>query len=1254
MRPAIQDLLMLNPELDREAAERHLSQLDDLYFNRFSLPQISRHLEKISQLSESETVELVPGERGENAVECTIIAHDHPGIFSLITGLLASLGFHIVSGEIFTYREVKEAAPARRARTRRRRLATEPEKRIIIDHFSGKLSENLQIEVWFEELKKHLTEITGILESDEENAIQLARQKVNEMVTRYLDNLKESEYSALYPVQISIDNDHETGTRLTVVSQDTPAFLYAMSSSLALQGLSIEYVRIRTILGRIEDVIDVKDSSGEHITDPDAINKIKLTVLLTKQFTYFLDKASDPYRALSRFEQMVTDIVESPESARWVEMLSDPHAMDNLAKLLGASDFLWEDFIRMQYEVLLPILEPHVDKDRIAPRTDSLEERLDVELTVAETYEEKQEILNAFKNRESFQLDLGHILGSGMDFRSLAEGLTRLAEVIVNKSAEIIYDEMVRKHGKPCTVAGIETTYAIFGLGKLGGAALGYASDIELMLIYSDNGDTDGECPVSNTEFFSNLVQEITRFIETKKEGIFELDLRLRPHGKSGPLGVSLESFCRYYGLDGEALSYERLALVRLRAIGGDPELGQQVERLRDEYIYKLPAIKLEDIRKLRKEQFQEKNRPGEYNAKFSPGALVDLEYSVQLLQVMSRGEDLTLRTPRIHLALEALKDTGTLSFEELQQLNRAYDFLRMLINSLRMLRGSAQDLFLPPVASDEFQHLARRMGYDRKGELSAAQQLFVEFETRTAIVRSFVERHLGRDSLPAPTVGNVVDILINDKLPEKVAKKILEGEGFSDTKRAVTNLKSMAGNGRQRELFIQLAVLAVDILSGEPAPDMALNNWERFIKSLAEPQVHYSLLLSQPKRLQILLGIFSRSQFLADTLIENPEFFEWVTSRETLYGKRGFDVLRKELRDLAVESPERSDWLSAMVRFRKRETLRIGACDMCLHFPFRDITSGLANLAKAIIQVTLEEVWRRMAGEGALKEDIARYDKAFCIMAFGKLGGDELNYSSDIDLLGLYDNQLSDDARVFQAVMERVRADLSEHTDEGYGYRVDLRLRPYGRSGPISPSLASLVKYFQEAAAHWEIQAGLKLSPVAGNFELGNKAMDAIRGLLKRKRPPGEIVASIREMRRAAISQIEDSGEDSDANLKTGRGGIRDIEFLVQGLQLINGHKFPGILTGNTLTAIELLREKRILSKNTAKELAEDYIFLRTIEHYLQILEDQQLHSLPENPKELNTLIKRVSKDANPDLFKDKLENCLKRVAEAFNDLLK
>jgi glutamate-ammonia-ligase adenylyltransferase len=1250
MKPDIDAYRSAWSEIDERLIREHLSRLGEEYFDTFGHQEIYRHLLSLGRLNAEHPVEVLSTRLEGEKVECTVLAFDYPAEFSLITGVLTGAGMNILTGDVFTYEKPPErvSRPGTRRRQPNRETIDPLRRRRIVDRFIGTLETELAFPEWEKDLRKKLERIISLLERGGEAAATEARQKVQEMVARRLTRLQDRPEEILYPMQIRMDESPRGRTRLRLVTRDTPGFLHALSTALSLHDILIEHVRIRTYGGHIEDEIELADGRGRRIDDPVMLDRLKMSVLVTKQFAFFLGKASDPITALSRFEHLLQEIFRQPGNERSVDLLTSPATLKAMARVLGASDFLWEDFIRLQYESLLPMLQGKSGR-RFEWRGDTLDRRMADGLAGASTLEEERERLNEFKDREIYLIDLEHILNPEVNFRVFAERLTLLAEKVISTAADLVYRDLARQYGAPTTVGGLEAKFAVLGLGKLGGAALGYASDIELLFVYSDSGQTSGEKPIANMEFFDRMVRGIIGFIRAKREGIFHVDVRLRPFGSAGPLASSLEAFCRYYGKGGQAHSYERLALVRMRPIAGDPQLGKMLERLRDEMIYTPGSIDLAELRELRARQFQEHARGRGLNAKFSPGGLVDLEYGVQMLQVLHGKGSPSMRTPRIHHALEALSDAKVMSEEEILVLNRAYDFLRRLINGMRMLRGSAKDLFLPPQDAEEFVHLARRMGYEQGGPLGPAGQLRIDFETHTADVRAFAERYFGRDALPGKDTITVADLVLSEELSPDLVSRFLRGCGFRDPEGAVRNLKALAGFGTRRTAFARLALLAFDVLERVPDPDMALNNWERFMRSMGSGEYHYRLLISQPMRLEILLGIFAGSQFLADTLIRNPFSMEWVMIPHVLHQERTREEMEEELRSLARSAGSHGEWLNRLRRFRRREILRIGTRDICLKASPQVIMQELTSLAEAVVSAALgrSPAWGSPPGFGEPGVQPGAAAR-FGVLAFGKLGGRELNYSSDIDLLGIMDDTDGPDSaekELFTRVMETLREDLSSHNEEGYAYRVDLRLRPFGRSGELVPSLSGLIGYYREKASLWEIQALLKIRPVAGNRALGHRFLDAIRPLLLTRRDRASVVNSIEKMRNRAIHSRKPGAA---VDVKSGAGGIRDVEFMAQGLQLIHGPENPALLEGNTLTALGLLREARILKAEVAGQLQEDYLFLRRVEHYLQLMDDRQIHSLPRDAAEVQALGRRVLGPGDGD-FMARLTECLQRVRRAY-----
>ena len=1270
MKPEAEFFYQHYPQVDAGLIREHLSRLEERYFQTFSGAQIAGHLQQLSRLSPESPVQILLRHSELGRVECTVLAFDYPGEFSAIAGILAASGFEILSGDVFTYSRAEPGDSPRytgtfRGRRRGRdRVANTLGRRRIIDHLNGTLDRSVNIEDWERRIRKRLLQVIRLLERGDAVSLTRAKQMVNEQVAKRLTALKLKARNVLFPVQIEVDNS-ASRTSLKVVSQDTPFFLYALSTALSLRGISIESVRIRTLDNRIEDVFSFLDSQGRKILEPGLIDQIKLSVLLTKQFTYFLGSAPNPSTALQRFERLVEEIVAlsgqphrqqgqpdkqqgqphrqlappntPPTRTRWVELLSNPLILKDLARLLGASDYLWEDFIRLQYETLLPMMEPHVRGQSFSEAAETLQDRLHeaVNGVRGQGRAVQEAVLNEFKDREIFHLELDHILAPEPDFQKLSKGLTRLAEVVVGEATFIVEQHLLARHGAPKTVAGLDARHAVFGLGKLGGGELGYASDIELLFLFSDAGQTEGPKSISNTEYFNHLAGETSLLIRAKKEGIFQVDLRLRPYGASGPKACSLDSFCGYFS--SEAHSLERLALIRLRAIAGDPELGARVERIRDELIYSARSVKLDELRSARQKQLRRWSKPGQLNAKFSPGALLDLESTVFLLQVLFDRP--SLRTPRIREAIEQLEAAEILSAQETERIRNAYHFFRGLINALRMLRGSAQDLFLPQLESDEYLHLARRMGYGSDQDLSPAQALHTEFETHTASIRVFVENHLGRESLPGPATGNMADLVLSDKMPSDLREKILKNSGFKNIERAYTNLRKLAQ--KRPNDFARLSVIAADILKLKPDPDMALNNWERFFHALDDADRHVHLLLAQPRRLEIMLSIFAGSQFLSDTLIRYPDFFEWTTLPEHLHRVRGLKEMKLVFQETVPEIG-RGAWLNRLRRLRRREILRIGIRDICLGISIEEIMLELSTLAQAVIQISLEHSWKTLSGD-------------LCILALGKLGGGELNYSSDIDLLGITRDRVSpEESFEYARVLESLQMDLSTHLEEGYAYRVDFRLRPHGESGYLVHSISETLRYYSEEAQIWEVQSLLKATPVAGNLDLGQRFKEGLVPILSRGCSRPDMFRSLQNLRRARHRKLA-RGVLSGVNIKLSGGGIRDIEFLTQGLQLI--HSRPGdtaLLSGNTLEALDQLCRAAVLPDAAAAQLKRDYRFLRRIEHYLQIFEDRQTHTLPKDPLQLESLARRIlGLEATTAQFLEQVRACMTRVENVYTELL-
>ncbi len=439
--------------------------------------------------------------------------------------------------------------------------------------------------------------------------------------------------------------------------------------------------------------------------------------MLVKHFTHLLPQSPDPELALQHFNEYLGELFARTSWPDELASLERPEVLGALARLLGVSDFLWDDFLRMQYANLFPVVQD-VDALASGKTRAQLAAELAAELDsapdpdAAAAAAARRDRLNAFKDREMFRVDMRQILGQIPAFGQFSAELTDLAEVIVAATARFCADELLATYGEPRTAEGGPSRLCIAALGKCGGRELGYASDIELMFVFEGGGETTGPRIITAAEFYEKLVIEFARAIRTRREGIFEIDLQLRPYGKAGSLAVSLEAFRRYFAPTGPAWSYERQALVKLRPIAGDAALGREITALCDAYVFSGTPFDVAAMRAMRERQLRHLVTPGTVNAKYSQGGLVDLEYIVQGLQITHGAADPALRVTNTAEAIERLAAAGVISAENGVRLGEALLFLHQLINALRMVRGSNRDLTVPAEESEEFAFLARRLGY--------------------------------------------------------------------------------------------------------------------------------------------------------------------------------------------------------------------------------------------------------------------------------------------------------------------------------------------------------------------------------------------------------------------------------------------------------------------------------------------------------------------------------------------------------------
>lgn len=476
-------------------------------------------------------------------------------------------------------------------------------------------------------------------------------------------------------------------------------------------------------------------------------------------------------------------------------------------------------------------------------------------------------------------------------------------------------------------------------------------------------------------------------------------------------------------------------------------------------------------------------------------------------------------------------------------------------------------------------------------------------------------------------------DLLLAPRLTDAAVAAILKPYGFRDCRRADANLQALVEDPVTRRQLAGLVDVLLGHLAASADPDQALDYFERFAKAGASTVALLSHLEASPATMHLLATVFGSSPFLSQILIRNPEYLHWVSRPEILDCVRNRRSLETELAAMLLPMGSSDRRLDVLRRFKRRELLAIGARDLLRKASVEQTAAALSTLAEVLIAGAYRacaDALRRMHGEPR---------GGFAVLAMGKLGGGELNFSSDVDLLyvcgadagsttgakaGGRSTRIPAEA-YFRQLAQALTAALADVTNEGYLFRVDLRLRPEGKSGRIVESLERCRRYYRGTRGEaWERLALIKAAPVAGDASLGKRFLSMVQPFVYQDATSSSVFADVRRIKGLIDKKMAAKGQ-SVRNVKLGRGGIREIEFVTQALQVSFGGKMRAIMERNTVKALQKLRRARLLSAEECRRLTEAYWFLRDVEHKLQMVEEQQTHTLPDDPAEIRTCALRM-----------------------------
>jgi glutamate-ammonia-ligase adenylyltransferase len=821
--------------------------------------------------------------------------------------------------------------------------------------------------------------------------------------------------------------------------------------------------------------------------------------------------------------------------------------------------------------------------------------------------------------------------------------LTALAEASLEAAYRFCRAQVEKDYGALNMPGSNEANrFVILGMGKLGGAELNFSSDIDVIFLYeSDEGESGGGIKgrTGPREFFAEVGKKIIHAMGQVTENgfVFRTDLRLRPLGANGPLVQSVDSAMLYYESWGQC--WERAALIKARPVAGARDLGNKFLKEVEPFIYRryLDYTTVDELRhmKARIENELLNREDKERNVKLGVGGIREIEFFTQALQLVNGGYEPQLRGPSTLRALAELTKHNFISSKERDLLTRAYRFLRQVEHKVQIVQEAHAHSI--PEDKDEEQALARRLGYRRKGKRSEREQFWQDYRRETKTVRSMFDKlfYSAQKEIEQGAASAAGSVWHDLDRQEVVIAALAKG-GFADPAKAYENLIAVRDgevyappSPKRLKVMRLLGPALMTEITSSSAPDRALLNLAEFSHRLGGRTGFLTLLAENPETMRLLITLFAESQFLTELFLNRPELIDTLIRVDLTQFEKSRTEMLGELRAAMAEFDDVEAKLNAVRRFKTEEFIRIGLHDLGGALELVQVLTQLSNLADACVQATVDLTLAELGEKyGSVPNG------QFAVIGGGKLGGRELDYNADLDLIFVYNaGAEAQSSRGLPAHEYYVRAGqklltyLAAPTEEGIAYKIDMQLRPSGKAGPLVSSLDAFREYHRSSSQLWERQALIKTRYVAGDAALGKEVEKITAAFAYGRGLNREEIGEIHHLRMRMEREL--AGEDDGHfNLKKGRGGLVDIEFLTQMLQLTHGHRSAKLRRRETLGALKTLHEEKILKPAEYRLLADGYLFLRRLDHRLRLERDQSIDSFEAQSERLESIARALGYD--------------------------
>jgi len=940
---------------------------------------------------------------------------------------------------------------------------------------------------------------------------------------------------------------------------------------------------------------------------------------LSEQLEHSLQTSKDPDRLIADLADLVSR--SSADAVLRQLLVSSPDILVHILTVLTASPYLSRHLCSDHHMIHVLVDGEHFGRD-LSQRAQRLYDSVE---SIQSDFKNVVALLGTWKNRELFRIAYGSLI-SDLRLEVVANQISSVCSIILDVAIKYLLKKHEARWGVPRGTDGKRTQLVLIGLGKLGGQEMNYSNNLELMCIYGSDGETDGSRSQTNRLFFSAIVEDLKKMLGTtlNEEVIYQINYQANPTIDSTVM--TTKDAWRYFDVSGR--TSERQALIKSRPVAGDLDLGEQFLSRLESWIYPhyLSVAEITEIKSLKRRIEQLTRTAGEETVDLEKGrgGIRDIEFVIQFLQLLHGGELSSIRVSNTLQAIERLGAEGCLRDQEQTLLADNYRFLCSVEHRLQLTFGP--QAYRLPREGRERDQLAEDLGYapvDRSGGQSFTEAYSRITEENRRVLNHLLHDAFATDSEESPEIDLILDPA---PTPERI-HAILRKYSFTDPNRAYSHLMDLT---RETVPFLStrrcryfLATIAGDLLrevSQFPDPDSTLMKLCRTSESLGGKGVLWELFSFNRASLKLYVTLCANSPYLSNILNRNPGMIDELMDGLMLKKLPDFQQQEAALLDLCGGAEDIDPMIQS---FNKSQILRVGVRDIVGKERVEATSGALADIAETCLRQWARveySAWVRRCGEPVIAMGPrAGHIAEFVILALGRLGGREMGYGGDLELVFLYEadggtqhrrserkhQQVTSNQHFFEELSQRVIQRVTRRGPYGRLYGIELPLRSVG--APLAISLSGLVDYFQgDRVTLRERMALSRARVVLGNEVIHSKTMEVVHQIAFFEAMPWNLTDEAWRLR----EQAEANALPEDFHL--GRGGILDIEFIAQVMQIHYGSIHPTLRQSNTLAALLALREKDLLASQDYEILKHNYRLLRRLETRRQWMEGTSPTLLP------------------------------------------